>query len=187
METLQHWVGAGSTVETVYWLIALVSSGFFALRILTAFVGLELDVEFDLDVGVGDVSLGAIAALLAMSGWTGVMFYHTTPLAGVTILGISVAAGLVSFFATIFLFTKMKGLESQGNLDVKNSIGQIATVYLGIPADGEGEGQIQLTVQGKMVILEALTEGDAISTGEKVLVFGQNEHGKLLVTPYEGE
>lgn len=185
METFQEFVGAGSMIEAFYWLIAIVFSAYFVIQLTMSLIGLDMDFELDIDIGVGDVSFAAVAAFLAAGGWVGVVAYNSTSLRGWAVLGVAAAAGLVTFLVTVVVFSKLKSLEEHGNLDEKNAVGKIGTVYLTVPGDRKGEGQIQVVVQEKLIILEALTEGRTVSTGEKVMVFGTTEEGKLLVEPYQ--
>ncbi|WP_051203331.1 NfeD family protein [Hugenholtzia roseola] len=176
---------AGSEIENLYWWIAVLSTGFIVLRLLLSLVGVELDHEFDLDFGdsdFGDISLSAFATLFAIAGWAGVLGYHFTDFGDMAIVGIAISAGLVGFVVAILTHQKLKKLEQSGNLDLRNAIGKVGEVYLTIPQ--EGEGQVQIVVQGKLQTLDAKSEGLLIPTGEKVMVY-EVENGKLLVGRFE--
>ena len=55
--------------------------------------------------------------------------------------------------------------------DLKNAIGQEATVYLNIPA--EGTGKVQVEVQERLMVLEAVSaEKTDLKTDDKVKVVG---------------
>jgi membrane-bound ClpP family serine protease len=82
------------------------------------------------------------------------------------------------------LLRKVKRFESYGTLNLENAIGKIGTVYLSIPANSNGEGQIQIEVQGRLTTLDAKSVGEEIKTGRKVLVYDVKD-GKLLVSPYK--
>ena len=55
-------------------------------------------------------------------------------------------------------------------LKIGNALGRQGSVYLRIPAQGEGRGKITIEIQGRSVELAAVTDGDAIKTGAIVQV-----------------
>jgi membrane protein implicated in regulation of membrane protease activity len=175
--------GATSAIESAYWWVASISTGLFILLIIMNFAGLDFDHDFDLDIGVGDVSMSAILAFLCVGGWMGVLGYKTKlPVGGIFIFAL--VSGMVALVATAFMMKKMKGLEKSGNLNKENAVGTIGTVYLGIPAQRNGTGQVQIVVQGRLQTLYAATEGkNDIPTGDKVLVYNLDKE-ILLVEPY---
>jgi membrane protein implicated in regulation of membrane protease activity len=59
-------------------------------------------------------------------------------------------------------------------------VGTIGTVYLRLPSDGTG--QVQVSVQGGLRIIDALVEGDeGLPTGTKVRVVGVRDSNTLIV------
>ena len=78
------------------------------------------------------------------------------------------------------LFSQMKRLQSDGTIDIQSAIGQIGSVYLGIPTGGTG--QVQITIQGALKFFDALSkDGQAIVTGEKIRVAGIMDNSTLVV------
>ncbi len=183
METLQGFFGAGSQLETIYWILASVSTGFLSFQILMNLIGMDFDHGFDLDVGVGDVSLSGVLALFAIGGWTGVLAYRLTDLSPLQILGVALVAGILGLVATAIMMKSLKKLEEHGNLDFQNAIGKTAEVYLKIPAENSGTGQIQMSIQGRWIVLDAVTDSkEALKTGTKVIIYAANK-GTLSVEP----
>jgi hypothetical protein len=78
--------------------------------------------------------------------------------------------GCIFVAVFIFLFRQMHRLEHDGAFRVEDCVGQVADVYLRIPAERQGEGKIQFSFQGSVQELPAITDGDAIATGQKVRV-----------------
>jgi hypothetical protein len=75
----------------------------------------------------------------------------------------------MTVYLLIKILSSLAHLESSGSLDMMNAIGQEGVVYLSIPADGSG--QIQISIQGRMQIFDAICEhGERIKTGERVIV-----------------
>jgi len=186
MEFLQDLFGTESLSETIYWTIAVGSSGILGVKALLALIGLDLDVDLDIDVGGDDITLSAVLTFLGLGGWAGVIFNKNTDFGEIGILLGALVTGFVGFAGMVVLINKLKKLETSGNIKLDNAIGKTAEVYLGIPASKSGEGQVQILIQDRLLVYDALTEGKEIKTGEKVLVY-EVENGKLLVEPYENK
>ncbi|TAD98706.1 MAG: hypothetical protein EAZ97_10530 [Bacteroidetes bacterium] len=178
LEKVIELVGAKSELEAIYWIFAIASSGFLAIRVALNILGVDFDHDIEFDHN--DLT-SAVVSLFCIGGWTGVLAYQMTTLSPNAILGTALLSGILGAIVTRLLLKMMKTWESSGNLDIKNAIGKIGTVYLTIPANRTDEGQIQVEIQGRLVTIEAMTEGEAIPTGEKILVFDV-ENGKILVT-----
>ena len=137
------------------------------------------DADFDLGDGSGDTldtggtlqlfSVRNIINFLLGVGWGGVCFsgsiQNQTLLALVALL-----TGCVFVAVFIMLFRQMRRLEHDGAFRVEDCVGQVADVYLRIPAQRGGEGKIQFSFNGSVQELPAITDGPAIATGQKVRV-----------------
>ncbi|MEM1136922.1 MAG: NfeD family protein [Bacteroidota bacterium] len=186
MEVLQAFFGVSTPLEAIFWVVAVGSSSLLGIKTILALIGLDLDVDLDFDIAGDDVSLSAVLTFLGLGSWSGVLLSNQTELGEGSVLIASIFSGIVGFVTMVLLVKRMKGLEDSGNVEIDNAIGKTADVYLGIPAGREGEGQVQILVQGRLMIYEALTEGKKIETGEKVLVYDV-EGGKLLVEKYDNK
>ncbi len=92
---------------------------------------------------------------------------HTEALA----LMIAFAAGGGAMFAMYHLMKAIYNLQSSGNVDIRNAVGQPAKIYIPVPSAGEGKGKVQVTLQGRMMEYEAITDDDEkLNTGENVIV-----------------
>lgn len=166
----------------IYWTIAIISSALLGIVFILNLFGFDMD-EIELE-GLGDsFSFNALIAFFCIFGWTGYLGHGQTEMSGTLILLTSVAVGIVFYIISIYFLNKLKGLETSGNIEIENAVGQIGTVYLSIPGHQAGDGQIQLVIQGGLKTFRAQTKNEGIATGTKVLVYDV-EHGKLLVEPY---
>ena len=183
METIISWYNALPTQMRVYWGIAIFASGVFLIQMVMTFIGIgdadAGDADFDLGDGSGDTldtggtlqlfSVRNIINFLLGVGWGGVCFsgsiQNTTLLALVALL-----TGCVFVAVFIMLFRQMRRLEHDGAFRVEDCVGQVADVYLRIPAQRSGEGKIQFSFNGSVQELPAITDGPAIPTGQKVRV-----------------
>jgi membrane protein implicated in regulation of membrane protease activity len=65
-------------------------------------------------------------------------------------------------------------------LDINNAVGATGTVYLRIP--NGGTGQVQVSIQGGLRIIDALAAGETeLPTGTKVTVVGVRDSTTLVV------
>ena len=77
-------------------------------------------------------------------------------------------------------------LQGNGNLQVENTVGKTAEVYLTIPANRGGNGKVNVYVQERYAEMEAVTDSDTpIKTGEKVKITGTLNEGTVLVEPFK--
>ncbi len=88
-----------------------------------------------------------------------------------TSLVLAVLVGLSAMYGMYWLMRLVSQLTSSGNERIINALGQIATVYIPIPAAGKGAGKVQLSMQNRIVEFRAVTNDDApLKTGESVEV-----------------
>lgn len=96
----------------------------------------------------------------------------------------ALAAGAAAAAGTAFVTRQMMRLESDGTLRLENAVGQSGTVYLTVPARGEGHGLVQFTLQGRTVELRAVSDDSAvIPTGTAVVVVSLREDDIVEVMP----
>lgn len=146
------------------------------LQLLSSFVGGDADVDHDLQAG--DTHLGEGLDLLSVRSISaGIAFFGVvgagTRLSGwPLLLGLpaAIAAGGVATWVVAYLMRAMRRLEDDGSERIENALGQTATVYLRIPANGEGAGKIHVPMQGRTVEYQAITPGGALPSGSLVIV-----------------
>lgn len=169
----------------VFWSCALISSAFFLLQTVLMLVGMDsgdLDVDADtLDLG-GGLSLFSIKNLVNFFlgfGWAGVSLYDKVS-SPVWLPALAVLVGLLFVVLFLFIAKKMMKLETNGAFRINDCRGLLADVYLRIPAHRRGVGKVQVSVQGSVHELDAMTEGEAIPTGAKVHIC-EIVDGKILL------
>lgn len=166
--------------QKVFWACAVISSAIFAIQLVLLFVGIDSDVPDadvpDFDGGTTDVgggftlfSIKNLINFLVGFGWAGVCFNgiienHVF----LTLVAFAVGALFVAMFFVIYSQTRK--LEANGAFKISDTKGKSADVYLRIPAKCAGSGQIQVSINGSVHEIDALTDGDEIATGAKVKV-----------------
>ena len=80
-------------------------------------------------------------------------------------------AGGAAMYGVYWLFKQVYKVQHAGNENVRRAIGLPATVYVPIPAGGNGRGKVTFRLQDRTVEYQAIThEGEKLRTGEKVVV-----------------
>ena len=85
-------------------------------------------------------------------------------------LAVGTVAGVAAMSGVAMMLRSMTAFESDGTLPIDAAIGALGQVYVSIPARGAGRGKVHVTVRDRLVEYEALTNGDALKSGEPVLV-----------------
>ena len=154
----------------------------------------DFDGEADLDVdleGSGDglafFSVRGIVAMLAILGWTGVVFLGTDMPRALAI-ALAIVCGLLTLVAMAYIMRAISRLQSSGNIDVGNCIGKVGQVYIPVKPGTSAPGKVNITVQGTYSEFSAITTADhVLPTGSYVRVVGVEESGVLLVEPIDNQ
>ena len=169
----------------IFYSIAIIASIFLVVQLLLTALGFgdgDVDVDTDLDGG-NVISFRSLTGFFGGFGWTGVVLLENGFSLAIAILGgMGVGIGLMLTFA--YLMRVFYSLKESGNVDLRNAIGHVATVYVAIPPAGTGAGQVRIMVQGRLQVLEATTNATERSPSEhRVRVADVADSGTLLVEP----
>lgn len=157
---------------TLFLVSAIVGGAILAIQTILGLVGLEHEIEIpglehDVDVPGDALNLLSIRALSA-----GILFFGLT---GMLVgrswiaLAVALAAGFAATLAVAVATRAMMRMESDGSVQMNRAVGQTGQVYLGIPAGRIGPGKVHVTVQGRTVECQAVSE-HALPSGSSVLV-----------------
>lgn len=134
--------------------------------------------------GLNLFSVRALAAGVAFFGLAGLAAMN----AGWPLLLVLAAAVIPGFLAMVVVAVSMRWLlqlESDRSIHVSDAIGEGGTVYIPIPGADSGPGKVTLTLNGRTVEYEAVTRGEALSTGTKITVVDIREPDivEVIATP----
>jgi hypothetical protein len=173
---MMTWWNSLSLEEQLYLGAALLSSGVLVVQLLMNLIGAgHIDDVPDIGdgmhgSGLGVFSVRSIAAFFAGFGWVGLIFRQSgssMPIAA----SIGTMSGVLLMGGTIYLMRSMVGLQDSGTLHYANAVGSIGTVYVTIPSGRAPGGQIELTLQGRVIFADARTNADsALKPGDKVRI-----------------
>jgi len=160
------------TMKLIYLVAAIGGGALLVIQIAMSLLGVGHDGDIDHDVGhAGDhgdgvslFSFRALVAFLAFFG-TGGMAAGQAGMGSIAALGIATGAGVTAFLFVGFALIQFNKLRSSGTVDIANAVGAEGTVYLIIPARGEGEGSVTVPIQGRTMQFKAITKGPELRTG----------------------
>lgn len=135
--------------------------------------------------GLGILSFRTIVAFLVGFGWIGVMSIESglRPVVALIPAGL---AGLAVMLVVWWLMRVLLRLGSSGTLDFANAVGEVGTVYVPIPPNREGPGQVEVMIQGRLMVVEALSSAaERLEHHAKVLVVDVTDQNALIVRPVD--
>jgi hypothetical protein len=191
---IDYWLHLTPTMK-MFVGIGTVSSAVLTLQMVLAMFGGDMD-GLDADIDIPDAGEGGASGILSIRtigafftgfGWSGAAMLqagHGTGAA--TFVGIVVGS---IFMALIFyLMTYLHSLRQEGTIDYANAVGKIGSVYLPVPPHRKGIGQIEVLVQGRLKIVQAITDNDKkIGNRVAVRVTELVDTQTILVEPLENE
>jgi hypothetical protein len=188
---ISSWWQALTSLEKIFWVIALLFSLLFLIQTILSFAGGDTDSSVgDADDYVGDddgtghqfFTIKNMIAFFTIFGWTGIACL-SGGMSTTASIGIAVGAGSVVVLMMALLFKSMSKLKQSGTLQIKNAVGAIAETYLFIPAKRGGFGKVHIKVQGSLHELQAITDDEEqIATGKLVKVVSVINDAVLVVT-----
>ena len=182
MNFLSDWFIQRDPSLRFYWGIAIFASIVVIIQMTMSFAGMgdidsgDADVDFSTDTDSLDnagsmhlLSIRNIFYFLLGFGWAGVSLWSTISNAVILCIS-SVLIGCLFVAIFIFLFRQMMKLQSNGAFNINDAVGKVCDVYLRIPGQNEGLGQVQIRFNGSVQELDARTGGEPIPSGTKVRV-----------------
>jgi len=183
----------GGTVLAFQLLLTLIGFGGEALDIDMpddVDVDVDLDADFDADSAVqhgsswffGVLSFRTLVAAMTFFGLGG-MASKSAGASDVTVLLVAAAAGIGAMYGVYFLMQSLYRLKAEGTAKIHRAVGKHATVYLRIPGHDSGTGKIQVNLQNRTMEYLAMTAGEELPTGAKVVVSDVITPNTLAVEP----
>lgn len=176
-------------MSTVFLYCAAIGGAFLVVQFLMLLFGLGGDA----DHGGGDVGhdQGAFLKLFSLQTLTTFATFFglvglATERAGWSPLSVALvatAAGVLALWLVTRMMRGLAALQSDGSVDLGNAVGHTGSVYLRVPAQGQGQGRVLLTVQGRTVECAAISRAQEIATGMQVRVLERTDGDLLVVEP----
>ena len=169
----------------IFYAIAFISSFFLLVQIALLAFGIGADVEIgDEDPSSGFLSIRTLTAFSFAFGWTGVLMKQADRSTAASV-GVAIAAGLAVFLAVGLLWRSFAKLGESGSIDYQSAVGAHGTVYLTVAANRSKPGKVEVMVQGRMRVINALTESDEnLPAQAAITVVGVVDPSTVLVAPH---
>ena len=187
----EWWTALGGD-EKVFYGIAIVSSLVMSIQLVLTLIGGAFDApdgDFEIEGSDGDLgvlSVRTICAFFVGFGWAGITALEYYPEDTLIATGAGFTVGCVFLFGVLWTMRGLHSLKADGTVDIKNAIGHVGNVYLPIPPNREGTGQVQVMVQGRERVVIALTDSEtAFGNQIRVKVLEKIDEHTILVGPVE--
>jgi len=193
MEILRHLLDFGylydrGGVDTVaYALMAVVGTLLFVIRLsLTLLFGVDGDIDLDgdaLDHGSGFAlfSVLSIVSFFMGAGWAGlasqVEWGQSTAVSALVAGGFG---GFLMLLSSALMLGATK-LTHEVTYELKDAIGKTGTVYMAVPAKGEGAGQVRISVSGRSMTVDAVSSAGKLEAFSDIVVTAVRDDKTLVV------
>ncbi len=182
-------------LHSLYLICAIVGGLIMVIQFLMMILGFgdfnDVDVPDDapdVDLDGGDVDAGdtdvsganmislarflSLRVIVAASAFFGILglWADSAKFHPMVSLAIALLGGWIAGAAVAFVMGFINKLQSSGNVKLESAIGKTATVYIPIPENKTNTGKIQLSIQGRIDEMEAMTPGPAQPSGATVVI-----------------
>jgi hypothetical protein len=187
------WTALGGD-EKIFYGIAIVSSLVMFIQLVLTLLGGAFDApdgEFEIEATDGDLgvlSIRTICSFFVGFGWAGITALNHYPGNIMLATGAGFITGCIFLFGVLWTMRGLYSLKDDGTIDIKNAVGNVGSVYLPIPPNREGTGQVQVVVQGREREVIALTDSETeLGNRARVKVLEQIDEHTILVGPVESK
>lgn len=183
---MNDWWGGLEGGLQFFYFIGIVAGVLLVVQLVSLTIGMgDLDLD-DFDADIDLISLKTLIAFLFGFGWSGAAAREAGLVYPLSAL-VAVATGALFLYIVGLLIKALNKLSSGGNRSFESAIGAQGRVYMRVPAEQAGIGQIELTLQGRVEIADAYSKADrALNPNELVTVVGLIDAHSLLVEPVGG-
>lgn len=140
----------------------------------------SVDVQGGHGGGASIVSIKTVSAMLLGFGFGGAILEKNGFSVGISALG-GLGVGLLIGGAYFVLMNSLYRLRSDGTSVLSEAVNHSGTVYLRIPGNISGAGEIQVSFGGRLQNVQAYTRGLELPTGTAVRVVALHGDQALLV------
>jgi hypothetical protein len=174
---------------------AFVGSAFFLLRIVMLLAGAgHGGGDFHGDIGHGGghhsdsghdfqiLSVQSIAAFMMGFGWGALAGYRAMHWEIPASLAFGCVAGGGMVYLLAILLKGMADLQSSGTVSIEGAAGREGDVYVKVPADQKGGGQVRVNIGDRQRIFNAISSGEELPSGTRIRVLKVNSDNTVTVS-----
>lgn len=187
-ELLFDWpalVEQGADAVT-YFIMAAIGTVLFVIRLVMSLFGGDggdFDTDFDIDTDSSFTlfSLLSVLSFIMGAGWMGLACRIDWSLGRVPSLLIAVGFGTAMMFLAAGLMILTRKLNRSVQYNVRTAIGRTGRVYMTVPAKGQGQGKVEVSVSGRLKVMAAISNGEEIAAFTDVKVTDARDDDTIVV------
>ncbi|MFG0247135.1 MAG: hypothetical protein ACF8MF_13890 [Phycisphaerales bacterium JB052] len=173
---------------------ALLGTGFLMIQLVLGEIGGDGALDLDLDVDIegdhpgaefGWLSLQSISAFFMGYGWIGFAAYRFLDVGFTGAATIAVLAGVGVAWLMVWLLRTFLKLQNNTNVSILQARGMVGEVYVTVPPQGTGRGEVVLVINSSRHSYFAVQDGDRadepIVTHTRVLVRDVDTASNILI------
>lgn len=173
---------------------ALLGTGFLLIQLVLGELGGDgaLDVDLDIDVNgdhpgaeFGWLSLQSVSAFCLGYGWIGLAAYRFLDVGFTGAAFIAVLAGVGVAWLMIWLLRTFLKLQNNTNVSINEARGMVGEVYVTVPPQGTGRGEVVLVINNSRHSYFAIQDGEGadepISSHTRVRVRDVDRVSNILI------
>jgi len=191
---MSDWWNTLPVVHQAFWVTAMIFSLLFLIQFALGLLDFENEAgareETDFHAHPVDTrstifSVRNIIAFLTFFGWGGIVALNV---GGSTKTAVVVAglAGFTAMFVVAYVMFWFSKFSQKRNIDFRKAIFKTGKVHLPIPANGRGQGKIQINIGGSLKEIDAISKGRNLPSGSTVRVIEVINDNVLVVEKVEG-
>ncbi len=194
---MAEWWTALSLEQQIYWSLGGAATALLLVQTLLLLVGgADLVDAGDVDMedpsehpsGIHVLSTRTLVSFFVGFGWTGAVVarhgFGGPETAAIT----ATLTGTLFAWVVYRLMRLFHDLQDSGTLDYHSAIGEVGSVYLPIPPGLDGPGRIEVMIQGRLKVIQALTRhAERLENRSRVRVVDLLDENTLLVEPLREE
>ena len=184
---MEHWWNSLTLPLQVFYATGITAGILLVIEALLTLSGLGhhnlSDSSIDHPDQLGVISVRTITGFFFGFGWSGTIAIKSG-LSLIASIAIACAVGLCFLLAIYLLMRGLFSLRASGTLDYRNAIGQVGTVYVTVPPNRGGSGQVEVMIQGRLMTISCLTAHPTLLAPlTKVRVVDLIDQGTVEVQP----
>ena len=158
--------------------------------IIALFFGGDGDIDGDLADTGGDgafsfFSLLSILAFFMGAGWMGLTARVDWEMSSIASATAATGFGFALMVMASGMMAMARKLSRTIEYDLSTAVGKTAKVYMTVPPKGEGRGKIQVSVSGRLKIIDAISSGPKLSEFSSARVVEVRDDGTFIVEPVD--